>query len=356
MNRLMRDCRFYEDEQQAEESKVFEKMIFGGSLQALGRGGGPSGSRHKFLNPGPVAITSFPWAHRNPRTSEWDGEWSCGNYNTYLADPPPPFFSTSIPLQVEKASRLFSLYYLQSHVSKFGHQSLKLEPDGTTLMSMTFRLSKQRAQYDQAFPHRDTYLQLIREIGALDKSGNRILARHLTDKLDGAIQQPMFQQHMNFWQQEWPRTDGQIEDVCATAERNFQAFSLAVQNVMTGAATGRENEGWQRTTSARITAAGAGAFGALRELLRLITYEVQVHQHFLFEFNSNTEAARQTLHPQYSGPVAQRLQVTFRDGILARAAALCDGLSPGVRLAATGLAPLPAKQSEYQGWLESLKA
>lgn len=351
----MPDCWFYEDEQQAEEGKIFEKMIFGGALEGLGRGGGPGGSRNKFLNPGPVSISSFPWALKNPRTSEWNGEWSCGNYTLYLADPPPPFFSTCIPLQAEKASRLFDLRYWQSDVVKYGHQSLKLEPDDTTLMSMFFKLSKDRAQYDLAFPSRNVWTELIRELGALNKApGTGILARHLLDKINEAMKQPMFEQYMNYWQAEWPRTDDRIENACAAAEQSFQAFYAAAQNVTAPAAIARENQGWRRDTGPRITTAGAQAFGDMRELLRLIAYEVQIHQHFLFEFNSNTEAARQTLHGQYSGPVAQRLQGRFRDDVLARAAALCDGLARDVGLAASMTAPRPANQSDYYRWLDGL--
>lgn len=353
-SKLMRDCWFYEDEQQAEEGKVFEKMIFGGSLQSIGRGGGPTGSRNKFLNPEPVAITSFPWAHRNPRTSEWNGEWSCGNYTLYLADPPPPFFSTATPLQAETASRFFRAEYWASDVAKFGHQGLKVAAaaDNATLLPMTiaFQLSAQRAQYDAVFPQRNTYIQIARDIGVLETAGRRILARHLTSMLGAAIQRPMFEQYMAFWQASWLRTDGKIQDACALAERTFQAFSADAQTL---AAADREKEVWQRTgTAARMTLAGAGALGAMRELLRLVAYELQVHQHFLFELSSNTSADRRALHPLYSGPVTQRLQGTFRDDILTRAAAACDALALTV---AVGEGTPPDSEADYYSWSEGFR-
>lgn len=341
------ECWYFEDEQQAEEGKTFEKQIFGAPLERF-----PTVSeKTAFLHPGPVTLQSFPWAHGNPRTSEWQGESSCGGYTSYLKDPPPPFFSTTVPMPVEFSGRFLRLDYWNSDVAKFGYHSLKFLPDNTNLMSITFKLKTRAEQVQTAFHSVEVYIQIQRVICYLEKSRKRILATYLIQLLMTTIQAPMFKKYLHFWKQLWETTEGRIQVVCDTAQEASRLFSTVFQRVTTSNnSRNRNNRQFGRLRPNSPTAGSISMLGSIRELIRLVTQELQIHQHLVFEFLSCAEATRIKLHTRYFEEIRSRLQKTFRDGFLARALTMCRGIdarNPAI------VRPL-ADQSAYGDWLDSV--
>lgn len=141
------------------------------------------------------------------------------------------------------------------------------------------------------------------------------------------------------------------------AERTFRTFNQNLQAIMTSNDQAlRNNNRWQLETSETITRAGAEALGAVRDVLRLATYELQVHQHFLFEFNSNpAEGDRFDLWDEYRVPVSERLLDLFRDIVLVPTLAMCDALCLSMRSAELAPSPGVQNQSDYKSWLGELR-
>lgn len=338
---------FLEDDPQSEEGKSFEKQVFGMVVGRLSI----ALVRNSWLHPGPSALTSWPRPLGNPRSSEWKGRHSCGNYTTYLKDPPPPFFSTVRPLPVATANRYLRKDFWAADVARFGPKGLKIPSEAFPLMKMKMDLDPRIPQMQSAFGDAKEYKRLGRARGDLWRAGNIVINGYVQQVVDKVLKTPMFQKELHFWKREWARTDARIEVVCARAEKFFTAFSETAAPVFSAApgsrgSLSRRNASFNANDA--LVAAGQNAFGEMQELLRLIVSELQDHQHFLFEYSTSTDANKAVLHERYFVKIADRLQITFGESFLPRADQVITAFKV---LGAAAIAPAQDEDS-YQTWLE----
>lgn len=310
---------FFQDEQQAEEGKSFEKQIWGATGPKLL---GPP-PRNAFLHPVPMSLRSWPWAHVNPRTSEWNGASSCGSYTTYLKDPPPPFFSTTIPLRVEDAGRIFRRAYWEAEIPRFGFQGLKVSPKDDTLVSMKFTLASRLEQVESVFQSLEVYNEIWEAMDAILSSKKVHTSTYLGHLRTKALEVPKFRDYSQFWMDEWPRTNEQLEAVCGRLEAAFQLLLDEVGPIMSSA---RERD--TKIGTEAVQRASSNAFGLVKELLRLVIQELQIHQHFVFQWHSFAPAAQTTLRSVFDPALSGRLTNTFVNDILPRGIAACSLIDP----------------------------
>lgn len=304
--------------------------------------------KNLFLHHGPVGLLSFPWGHANPRTHQWNGAWSCGGYTSYLRDPPPPFFSTQRPMEVEGCTGLFRLAYWESDVQKFGYHALKLLPDYTSLMNVDIHLTPQVGQIATVFTSRDVFHQAIRAVVFLEAAGKRITSSYLDHLLKMAFQAPLFKKQLHFWKQSWARTEDKIQVVSDDAQKSFAEFLAIFREVATSDdATNRNNRRFEEPTPTSPIVAGRKLFGSIKEVIRLVMQELSIHPTFVFKLQSCPEASRIALHKRYFEDVCLRLQKRFREDFLGTMFTLSRGVyrdNPDVKSPSVS-------QSAYRDWI-----